>query len=402
MQQRTVKLIVFVTAILLSVVYLSRTSIAAKSAVEAETQRKKPRQTKPATKAPPPPAYSKFNHNVAEHLAQNCDACHKFPTANWKEVRKGSDAFEDISDYPSHPSCLNCHRQQFFKGAQPAICTICHTNPGPRNSNRHPFPNPSDIFNKSPKGQTAVSQYEVFFPHDKHEGLFGQLTKPAAKLRYATFRQAAQATGCATCHQLYQAQGDSADEYLTTPPKNLKDDDFWMKKGAFMGAPNSHATCFSCHAQGGGMKPEPSDCAMCHKHSPPDKLTEAESDFDAKLAATMAIKDKTLLEKWNRRQVGKFRHEWFSHAELKCADCHNTANINTANGKGAVVNVLSCGGAGSGCHVTPTADEGGALNFEIAQRQAKATFQCSKCHVNEGKKPIPESHLKALAEIKKK
>jgi formate-dependent nitrite reductase cytochrome c552 subunit len=182
----------------------------------------------------------------------------------------------------------------------------------------------------------------------------------------------------------------------------LKDEDFWLKRGAFMEPPNSHATCFSCHSVGGGLKPEATDCATCHKLSPPDKLTEAQSDFDAKFAATMSVKDKTMLEKWSRRQAGRFRHEWFSHAELKCTDCHNVAEINTANGKGPVVNVLSCGGAGSGCHVTATSDDGGALNFEIDQRKAKPAFQCTKCHINEGRKPVPESHSKALIEIKKK
>jgi formate-dependent nitrite reductase cytochrome c552 subunit len=86
---------------------------------------------------------------------------------------------------------------------------------------------------------------------------------------------------------------------------------------------------------------------------------------------------------------------------LKCADCHNVATINTASGKGPAVNVLSCGGPGSGCHVTATADEGGALNFEVDQRNAKPTFQCTKCHVKEGKNPIPQSHLEALVKIKK-
>lgn len=150
------------------------------------------------------------------------------------------------------------------------------------------------------------------------------------------------------------------------------------------------------------MKPEPTDCATCHKLSPTTKLTSEQSDFNAALAATMNIKDKTTLTKWGRREASKFRHEWFSHVELKCTDCHTVAAINTADGRGAEVNVLSCGGTGSGCHITTTADEGGALNFEIAQRKSTATFRCSKCHVQEGQKAIPESHLKALAAITKK
>jgi hypothetical protein len=408
MQQRTMKLIIFIAAILLVVGYLSHASTAANSGLEVEPQRRKPKPRAAATPKPASANYAKFNHRIAEHQAQNCDACHKFPTANWKTVRKGEDAFEDVTEYPSHASCLSCHRQQFFKGAQPSICTICHTNPGPRNSTRHPFPNPSEIFDPSPKGQAATSQYEIFFPHDKHMELFGQVNRREATLAYAAFRtsspvnQAATSGACATCHKLYQPQGDASDEFATPPPKNIKDDDFWLKKGAFISSPSSHASCFSCHTQGGGMKPEPTDCATCHKLSPADKLTPAQSDFDAKLAATMNIKDKTTLTKWGRREASKFRHEWFSHAELKCTDCHTVAAINTADGKGAEVNVLSCGGSGSGCHITPTADEGGALNFEITERKTTATFQCVKCHVNQGKKAIPESHLKALSAITKK
>ena len=394
-------------AVFAALVFLNPGSTAKSAA--AEPQRRAPTNRRPAGNVKPgqPANYSRFSHQAAAHQMA-CNSCHKFPTANWNKVRKGEEAFEDVTEYPSHPSCLSCHRQQFFKGAQPVICTICHTNPGPRNSTRHPFPNPPEIFAQSPKGQTAVSPFEIFFPHDKHMELFGQVRGHQAKLLYASFNRLAQAgqaspSGvCATCHKVYQPQGDANDEFVTPPPKNLKDDDFWQKKGAFISPPTSHATCFSCHAAGGGMKPEPTDCATCHRLSPADKLPPAQSDFDANLAATMNIKDQAMLTKWGRREAGKFRHEWFSHAELKCTDCHTVAAINTADGKGAEVNVLSCGGTGSGCHITPTADEGGALNFEIAERQAKATFQCSKCHIQEGKKAIPESHLKALSAITKK
>ncbi len=405
MNGRSAKLMVLMTVVLSALVFLNPGSTASKT--EAQPQRRTPTSRRPSTDSKPG-NYSRFSHQVTAHQMA-CSNCHKFPTSNWKAVRKGDEAFEDVTEYPSHPSCLGCHRQQFFKGPQPTICTICHTNPGPRNSTRHPFPNPSEVFDRSPKGETAASQFEVFFPHDKHMELFGQLRRPLrsqpASLRAVGFRKARQVaanTVCATCHKLYQPQGDASDEFVTPPPKNLKDDDFWLKKGAFMASPTSHASCFSCHSPGGGMKPEPTDCAICHKLSPASKLTPAQSDFNASLAATMNVKDKTTLAKWGRREASKFRHEWFSHVELKCTDCHTVAAINTADGRGAEVNVLSCGGSGSGCHITPTADEGGALNFEIAQRKTNAAFQCSKCHVQEGKKAIPESHLKALAAITKK
>ena len=95
---------------------------------------------------------------------------------------------------------------------------------------------------------------------------------------------------CAVCHKTYQPQGDSEEEFVTKPPKNLADDAFWLKKGAFKTAPTSHATCFACHSEDSGLKPAPSDCGICHKLLPPGeqiKLTEAHSDFDPKLAAMM-------------------------------------------------------------------------------------------------------------------
>jgi hypothetical protein len=50
------------------------------------------------------------------------------------------------------------------------------------------------------------------------------------------------------------------------------------------------------------------------------------------------------------------------------------------------------------CHVTATADDGGALNFEANARKANAAFQCTKCHLIFGQKPMPASHAAALAE----
>src|SRR5215468_2115520 len=105
-------------------------------------------QTAPAQRS----RYSDFTHVTVAHRIE-CSSCHKFPSSNWNKVRTGSDAFPDITDYPKHDSCVGCHKQQFFKGRPPMICTNCHTNPGPRDSSRHPFPNPREIFDKSAKGQ---------------------------------------------------------------------------------------------------------------------------------------------------------------------------------------------------------------------------------------------------------
>jgi hypothetical protein len=53
------------------------------------------------------------------------------------------------------------------------------------------------------------------------------------------------------------------------------------------------------------------------------------------------------------------------------------------------------------CHVTATADDGGAMNYEVDSRKKNPAFQCAKCHIAFGKQAIPESHLKALSEAAK-
>jgi hypothetical protein len=107
----------------------------------------------------------------------------------------------------------------------------------------------------------------------------------------------------------------------------------------------------------------------------------------------MKINDKVTLDAWRRRDSsGTFRHEWFSHAELACAACHNVEKMNTLDAATKKVPITSC----SACHVTATADEGGALNFEIQARRSNPKFECTKCHIAFGKLPVPDSHLKAL------
>jgi hypothetical protein len=363
--------------------------------------------------------YSRFTHNNPPHQKQ-CDSCHKFPSSNWKQVRKGDEAFADVTDYPQHSSCLGCHRQQFFSGSPPSICRVCHIDPSPRNSARHPFPNPRQLFDASTKGQSEFSEYKVYFPHEKHQGMFGQAwptLEPERGLRLvlASFHQENAAkdqetqptknSSCLKCHQDYKPQGESDKEFVTKPPKDLPETAFWLKKGTFKTTPQDHALCFTCHSQEGGLTPAATDCGTCHKLLSPAQIVarrETHGDFDPKMAAAMGITDKTTLEKWRRREAVKFRHEWIIHADLSCTDCHNTAKVNTLDQKGPEVPVLSCGGSGSGCHITATSDEGGALNTEFDQKKADPVFQCTKCHAFLGKRPAPESHISALAAIKNK
>jgi hypothetical protein len=354
------------------------------------------------------PNYAKFSHSVPQHK-KACDSCHSFPSPNWNEVRKGDTAFPDITEYPKHESCLECHHNQFFNGIRPVICSICHVKVTPRGGARHPFSNPSETFDVSPKGEKAVSEFGIAFPHDKHLEIVGQMlpdkeTNRNVQFIATSFRSSRTAKApdtdpksCGVCHQTYQPQGESEDEFITKPPKSLAENDFWLKKGAFKTSPN-HSSCFTCHSQDSGIAPAPSDCAACHKLLSPEQIidfTKANGDFLPQMATTMGIKDKTTLERWSARDTSKFRHEWLPHDGLSCTSCHDVSSINTADVKSKKVKVLSCGGAeGTGCHIENSLE--GILNLEIEKKKTNPNFQCVKCHVSYGLGKIPSSHFDAL------
>ena len=161
--------------------------------------------------------YASFSHPT--HVGQKklaCDSCHKFPTKNWKEVRKGDAAFPDVAEFPEHAACLNCHRQQFFARERPApkICSNCHVKGTPNDTSRHAFPSLGEAF----RPPSFVSEFRVGFPHDKH------------------------------------ADADCIDCHLTSKPQ-----------GAAKTRPLTHASCFTCHNQESELAPLPQNCDACHK-----------------------------------------------------------------------------------------------------------------------------------------
>lgn len=414
MRTRAVTLLVFLAVTLL---WLAAPRTAPFTAVAGDEPQRRPQTTRRRAQIPPRPRvdYTSFDHATAQHR-KACDSCHKFPSANWKEARKGEAAFADITEYPEHSSCLECHRTQFFarERPQPKICAVCHVDATPRNTTRWPFPSLTEIFDATPKGRTAVSDFGVSFPHDKHEGVIGELeteTNDNALFVRASFVKKASAwqddpakanSYCANCHQTFQPQGDTDDEFVTKPPRGLAEDAFWLKKGTFKTAPRDHSTCFTCHSADGGMEPMPDNCAACHKLLQPSErlsLTNAHDDFDPKLAAQMGVTDRVTLRRWAARRAARFRHEWPPH-DLACTDCHKTTQINAAEPRARRVPVLSCGGGGTGCHIEPTND--GILNTAVAQKKENPAFVCTKCHILNGRLPLPESHAAAVTAATKK
>src|SRR6185436_20801519 len=103
-------------------------------------------------------------------------------------VRTGADTFPDVTEYPEHQACLNCHRQQFFARQRPVpkICANCHVKATPLDTSRHPFPSLGEAFLSTAKAVGFTSEFRVAFPHEKHAD-----------------------ADCADCHQTYQPQGKS-------------------------------------------------------------------------------------------------------------------------------------------------------------------------------------------------
>ena len=336
--------------------------------------------------------WKSFDHATKAHKMA-CDSCHKFPSDNWQKVRDTKDAFPDITDYPKHESCLRCHQQQFFRGTPPAMCSNCHVNPGPRDSTRFPYPNPRELFDRSPKAVGHSSDFVVAFPHDKHIEIVSQLSRGPVRFVTASYIRADdKEASCAVCHKTMSPLGDSKEEYLIKPPANLGDN-FWLKKGTFKSQPIGHTACFTCHSMDSGLPVTPQTCNSCHTLKPPQPV----SDFDPVLAKQMVPDNKPMLDAWaTRHSSGKFPHEGGAHADLACSTCHTVDKMNTADPMSTRVNLTSC----AMCHVTAKTDDGGAVNAEADQKKADPKFTCTKCHMTFGKQPIPASHLKAIADAK--
>src|SRR3989440_7878238 len=142
----------------------------------AEGQRRSQRPRPQKKLKTPKIDYAKFSHQthvVAQKLA--CNSCHRVPSKNWNSVRKGDAAFADVTDFPEHASCLNCHRPQFFARERPAptICSNCHLAVTPRDNARWLFPSLGDVTDPKLKRREFVSEFGVGFPHDKHIDVVG-------------------------------------------------------------------------------------------------------------------------------------------------------------------------------------------------------------------------------------
>lgn len=307
--------------------------------------------TNQSNKRTPARDYSKFSHRTARHQGA-CNTCHKAPTANWQSAA----GFPDVADFPTHASCVGCHRTEFFKGARPLICSNCHTRVSPRDGARFAFAKPAQ-----------PSQFNAIFPHDKHQDViaasgFKRDFESAHSTSTTQEKSEQKYNNCAICHETLAA---------TPVPAGGFPDNFQPPAGTFKTAPVGHASCFNCHWK--TQEPTHNDCAGCHQLSPTD-------------VATLPVP---------RRLSLKFTHTREQHV-AECTTCHiNITRVKSLVGLKPDVPITSC----ASCHKTSTDATIATIEIEVGKRDSDASFVCAKCHTSEvGKQAVPASHRALLTQ----
>lgn len=301
--------------------------------------------------------YSRFSHATKQHQ-EACKTCHKAPTSNWQKAR----GFPDVADYPDHNACVRCHRQQFFKGFQPAICSDCHTKVSPRNDVRFAFRNPA-----------RPRQFTIEFPHDKHQDVIAwRKHEPAAvahlkfqRVSFVAFTHAAHAAHagdepkknynyCTICH--------AANTREPSAPAGGWSDRFVPGAEMFKSVPEAHSSCFNCHWN--AQKPTRDDCAGCHKPASPYLRGTAPE-----------------------RKSMKFKHSREQHM-AECTSCHiNITKATSLRGLKPDVPITGC----TACHNKSGLRED--LGKELAALDKNKDFVCVYCHTSEiGKRDPPAGH----------
>ena len=362
MKRHLVTLLIFALAALVYFVYPQQFS----DSGAAIGQKRAPRRAAgPPASRPTAVDYSRFSHATKKHQ-DACNTCHKVPTSNWRKVRD----YPDIADYPDHDSCLNCHRAQFFKGAKPVICSVCHSKVSPRDAARFAFRNPA-----------RKRQFTIEFPHDKHQDVIAKLflgspVEQRPGFVHASFTLSSlnaddktkHYNNCEICH--------GPRPMPAVAPASGWVDGFVPDNLTLKAVPASHASCFSCHWK--SEQPLSDNCAGCHK---------------LPSAAVMI----TAVDSRPKRISMKFRHDGGGEGDKKnhpaeCTVCHiNITKASTLRGLEPDVPIFpSC--ADSSCHKNVLSEE------LVKYNKAPGSFSCVKCHTSDmGSKKPPNSHTLAAA-----
>lgn len=333
--------------------------------------------------------YNNFVHNIAAHR-QSCNSCHKTPTGfSNAETLSGEDyKYPDITDYPDHDACISCHRQQFFRGARPAICSVCHTKVSPRDEARFAFPQA-----KQP------GEFSIRFPHNVHQDIIAGIENPpsrvggveAAHFVNAKFTLPAKAqddkkpdfNNCTICHapaaaRVYNtaARRPQLVALETGMVMASHREKISADAGYFKTLPTGHDSCFNCHYS--EQQPIRTNCAGCHiqRGSP---------------AAESSVIERFSL-KFNHNEPSK--SGGIGPHDVECVTCHvritQSAELRTLDPD---VPIFTCGGS---CHGAKIKMEVSQRETDLEEKQKNAQHEiksCSYCHnAFIGSYQIPKSH----------
>ena len=286
--------------------------------------------------------YSKFSHATPKHQAA-CSSCHKVPSKEWSKTS----SYPDIVDFPDHDACVSCHRPQFFRGARPPICSVCHSKTSPRDEARYAFRNPA-----------SRQQFTIAFPHDKHQDAIASLLQPQNRRIAFAHAPAQNYYNCTLCH----AQSTS----IPKPPPNGWIDGFIPTPATFRASPVDHASCFNCHWK--AQAPVATDCNGCHKPGATDPAVIR-----------------------HLRISMKFIHEGGGERKqhiAECTTCHiNITKASLLQGLKPDVPITAC----TECHNKDGLRQD--LSTELLAIDKNRVFVCVYCHTsNVGKLDPPASH----------
>jgi Class III cytochrome C family len=350
--------------------------------------------------------YSRFKH--ADHRQPvaklDCADCHTIPSPAAPDTIAAATK-PNLDGYPYHDSCVRCHRQQFFKGAAPPICTVCHTRATPRLTARemHKFPK---------QGEDKIArEFPGYFPHSLHQGVIARVEMPPAhdanegwsfvraSVRAFDDTPARVLDNCATCH-LTDERAPAAIAVGGTETTFKPE-----AKGTFKTVPSGHASCFNCHWQ--SQKPVKDDCAGCHlsqsEYTKKKRAASVEAQLPGVLSPNAVQWFKAWPRDWPKRLSIKFRHETANH-DIGCTTCHiNLTQMETLNIPKADVPIATC----APCHISASPvlrKEGGNLTIfsemtEEAKDTENKTNTCIGCHTTLiGRERPPCSHYLVLGQ----
>jgi hypothetical protein len=341
-----------ILALAVFVVFAYPQQVLSGSSVAAQ-KRKVRRPARPQVNRKEATDYSRFSHATTKHRGA-CNTCHQVPTTNWKKVRE----FPDVADFPGHGACVACHRPQFFKGAKPVICSVCHSRVSPRDDARFLFPNPA-----------SAGQFLIEFPHDKHQDVIARMFRHLPIGEQSLFVSASFSYNLADDKTKHYNNCEICHVPRTTAPVAPAagwPDSFVPDAATFKDAPASHAACFNCHWK--AQQPTNENCAGCHKL--PNNTSEMPVLSEAHLRISL-----------------KFRHAREQHI-AECTVCHiNITKSATLRGLKPDVPITSC----TECH-----NKDGLrldLNKELEAIDKNRDFVCTYCHTSDvGRRDPPASH----------